>query len=239
MMTGQTLRLIVTTAQHTQITTVMERRRKRDSPTVDVQKRNQKRKKLIGRKRSKKLKQRKERKKFLNMSKSERKNPVKINKAFIYNFPDKLVMADIDAVVLRLQKLGLAESKAKETVKNKSLTSNLTQLMDWAGEGVDLTGVRGNLLYHVASKCKPQMWSLVPVLVRLVCEDKLDNELRLNAAIDFLLKTPPGTSVDTLDLAKLEEVAGVGVVITPEQVEEAVEKALEAVRSDILAQRWR
>ena len=148
-------------------------------------------------------------------------------------------MADIDAVVLRLQKLGLAESKAKETVKNKSLTSNLTQLMDWAGEGLDLTGVRGNLLYHVASKCKPQMCSLVPVLVRLVCEDKLDNELRLNAAIDFLLKTPPGTSVDTLDLAKLEEVAGVGVVITPEQVEEAVEKALEAVRSDILAQRWR
>ena len=148
-------------------------------------------------------------------------------------------MADMDAVVTRLKELGLTESKAKETVKNKSLTSNLTQLMDWAGEGLDLTGPRGNLLYHVASKSKPQMWSLVPVLVRLICEDKLDNELRLNAAMDFLIKVPPGTTTESLDLTKLEEVAGVGVVITPEQVEDAVEKAVESAKSDILAQRWR
>ena len=46
-------------------------------------------------------------------------------------------MADMDAVVTRLQGLGLTESKAKETVKNKSLTSNLTQLMDLAGEGLE------------------------------------------------------------------------------------------------------
>ena len=154
-------------------------------------------------------------------------------------FTDKLVMADMDAVVTRLKGLGLTESKAKETVKNKSLTSNLTQLMDLAGDKLDLTGARGNLLYHVASKCKPQMWGLVPVLVRLICEDKLDNELRLNAAIDFLIKAPPGTTIESLDLAKLEEVAGIGVVITPEQVEDAVEKAVESVKSDILAQRWR
>lgn len=145
----------------------------------------------------------------------------------------------MDAVVSRLKELGLTESKAKETAKNKSLSSNLTQLMDWAGEGLDLTGARGNLLYHVASKSKPQMWSLVPVLVRLICEDKLDNELRLNAAIDFLIKAPPGTTTESLDLAKLKEVAGVGVVITPEQVEDAVEKAVESAKSDILAQRWR
>lgn len=148
-------------------------------------------------------------------------------------------MADMDAVVSRLRELGLTDSKARETVKNKSLTSNLTQLMDWAGEGVDLTGARGNLLYHVASKCKPQMWNLVPVLVRLICEDKVDNELRLSAAIDFLIKAPPGTTPETLDVVKLEEVAGVGVVVTPEQVEDAVEKAMEAAKSEILEQRWR
>merc|ERR550539_1784796 len=45
--------------------------------------------------------------------------------------------------------------------------------------------------------------------------------------------------MESLDLAKLEEVAGVGVVITPEQVEDAVEKAVESAKSDILAQRWR
>lgn len=121
---------------------------------------------------------------------------------------------------------------------NNPLILNNSQFF-LVGEGLDLTGVRGNLLYHVASKSKPQMWSLVPLLVKYICQDKLDNELRLNAAIDFLLKQPPGTKVDTVDTGKLDEAAGVGVVITPEQVEEAVEKAINDVKADIIAQRWR
>ena len=83
------------------------------------------------------------------------------------------------------------------------------------------------------------MWSLVPVLVSYICQDKLDNELRLSAAIDFMLKLPPGTTTDTVDLEKLDQAAGVGVIITPEQVEEAVEKAIGDVKADITAQRWR
>jgi len=141
-----------------------------------------------------------------------------------------------------LQVLDLAEdkdvSKAKETAKNKGLSSNLLQVLDLA-EDKDVSGSRGNLLYHVASKVKPQIWGLVPVLVRYISEDKLDNELRLNSAIDFLLKQPPGTTVESLDLSKMDAAAGVGVVITPEQVEEAVEKAIADVKSDIFAQRWR
>ena len=74
-------------------------------------------------------------------------------------------MADIDSVVTKLQKLGLTESKAKETAKNKGLSSNLLQVLDLA-EDKDVSGSRGNLLYHVASKVKPQIWGLVPVLVR-------------------------------------------------------------------------
>ena len=61
-----------------------------------------------------------------------------------------------DALVEKFLKLGLSEAKAKETVKNKSLSSNLSQLIDMAGSG-DLGGGVGNLLYHVASKTKPQV----------------------------------------------------------------------------------
>ena len=147
-------------------------------------------------------------------------------------------MTDTEAVVSKLQRLGLAEVKAKETTKNKSLTSNLLQLLEMAGER-DLCGVRGNLLYQLASKAKPQMWSLVPIIVDYVCQDKVDSELRLAAAVDFLLKQPPGTGKEEVDLARLDEVAGVGVVISPEQVEEAVEKAIAEAKSDIVASRWR
>ena len=59
-------------------------------------------------------------------------------------------------MVEKFLKLGLSEAKAKETVKNKSLSSNLSQLIDMAGSG-DLGGGVGNLLYHVASKTKPQV----------------------------------------------------------------------------------
>ena len=45
--------------------------------------------------------------------------------------------------------------------------------------------------------------------------------------------------MESLDLSKMDAAAGVGVVITPEQVEEAVEKAIADVKSDIFAQRWR
>ena len=78
-------------------------------------------------------------------------------------------MADIEAVVSSLQRLGLAEVKAKETAKNKALTSSLMKLLELAGER-DLSGARGNLLYQLASKAKPQMWPLVPIIVDYVCQ---------------------------------------------------------------------
>ena len=63
---------------------------------------------------------------------------------------------DPDTLVEKFVKLGLSEAKAKETVKNKSLSSNLSQLIDMAGSADLGVGV-GNLFYHVASKTKPQV----------------------------------------------------------------------------------
>eukprot|EP00090_Calanus_glacialis_P010226 TRINITY_DN1860_c0_g1_i1.p1 TRINITY_DN1860_c0_g1~~TRINITY_DN1860_c0_g1_i1.p1 ORF type:complete len:776 (-),score=331.18 TRINITY_DN1860_c0_g1_i1:62-2389(-) len=148
-------------------------------------------------------------------------------------------MADTEQLVAKFQRVGLTEAKAKETVKNKTVSSNLSQLVDWAGEGTDLTGVRGNLLYHTASKTKPQIWSLAPLLVTYITSDKLDTELRLSAAIEHFLKLPPGTKAEDVDSKKLDEAAGVGVVVTAEEVEQAVEDAIKAVKGEIELARWR
>ena len=67
-----------------------------------------------------------------------------------------LSIMDPDTLVKKFVKLGLSEAKAKETVKNKSLSSNLSQLIDMAGSSELASGV-GNLFYHVASKTKPQV----------------------------------------------------------------------------------
>lgn len=135
-------------------------------------------------------------------------------------------------------KLGLTEAKAKETVKNKSLSKNLSELVDLAA-GSDIGGQRGILLYHVASRAKPQMWSLVPIVVAYIVKDAIDTEQRLTAALEFLLKLPAGTDVKTVSISELETAAGIGVVVTPEQVESAVEEALAGVKVEVVASRYR
>jgi len=144
----------------------------------------------------------------------------------------------MDELVSKLLKLGLTEAKAKETAKNKVLSSNLSELIDLAA-GADLKGQRGNLLYHVASKTKPQIWGLVSILVTYVVEDKINSELRLTAALDFLLKLKPGIRVEDVNLADLDAAAGVGVEVTAEQVEQAVEEALAAVKDEVIKNRYR
>ena len=148
-------------------------------------------------------------------------------------------MADVEALVSKFQRVGLSEAKAKETVKNKTVSSNLNQLVDWAGEGTDIGGARGNLLYHTASKTKPQIWSLAPLLVTYITTDNLDTEQRLSAAIEFFLKLPPGTKVEDVDTKELDTAAGVGVVVTPEEIEQAVEEAIKGAKEEIEKMRWR
>ena len=74
-----------------------------------------------------------------------------IEKKVIYtqNFISEVFIMT-DETINKLQRLGLAEAKAKETVKNKNLTKNLLECLEWAGQDTELSGVRGNLLYHVA-----------------------------------------------------------------------------------------
>ena len=80
-----------------------------------------------------------------------------------------------------------------------------------------------------------QVWGLVPLLVGYIVEGKIDNELRLTAALDFLLKMKPGAVIEDVSKSELDAAAGVGVEVTPEQVEAAVEEALGAVNEEVVA----
>ncbi len=104
-------------------------------------------------------------------------------------------------------KLGLTEQKAKETAKNKVLSANLAAVISQAEKEagqLDLKGA-GTLLYHLASKLKAQVFHFAPLLVEFICQGKLDSELRLNAAIEYVTKVPPNVTskVCCLDLLLL------------------------------------
>ena len=80
---------------------------------------------------------------------------------------------------------------------------------------------------------------MVPLLVTYIVEGKIDSELRLTAALEFLLKMKPGAVIEDVSRSELEAAAGVGVEVTPEQVEAAVEEALAAVKEEVMAARYR
>ena len=62
-----------------------------------------------------------------------------------------------EELVLLFQDIGLSEAKSKETAKNVNLSKNLEALIKYSkGSSLDIKPV-GLLLYHIASKIKPQI----------------------------------------------------------------------------------
>ncbi|XP_076264536.1 glutaminyl-tRNA synthetase [Rhynchophorus ferrugineus] len=129
--------------------------------------------------------------------------------------------------------LGLSEQKAKETLKNDSVTRTLKFILNEI-RGVNLSNGAGILLYHLATKIKPQISHHLPLLIKYVVSKKLDNTLRIDKAIEFVL-----SNISNVNNQGLEVYCGVGVVITPEQVEKCVEKHLNAVKDELVEKRYR
>ncbi|XP_060650440.1 probable glutamine--tRNA ligase [Drosophila nasuta] len=139
-------------------------------------------------------------------------------------------MAGEDLIV-QFQQLGMSEQKAKETLKNANVTKNLQLAL--AETKLPLPDSAGMLLYHMASKLKPQIAGQLPLLVKYIVERKLDNTQRVDAALEYLLKLGQKKNA-TVDVAELERECGVGVVVTPEEIERIVQQKIKGSYKEIL-----
>ena len=128
---------------------------------------------------------------------------------------------------------GLTEQKAKETIKNKILSSSLECAIKRAQEICDIDKTVGNLLYQISSRVKDKQH--LPLLVDLVAKRALTTDIQLSCAIDYLKKFP---SVP-VDEVKLKQESGVGIVISPEDIEDAIEKIIEKNKAQIIEQRYK
>ncbi|KAG8435965.1 hypothetical protein GDO86_007166 [Hymenochirus boettgeri] len=130
--------------------------------------------------------------------------------------------------------IGLSEQKAKETVKNETLSLLLREAIVQAqkilGSAVDK--VTGTLLYNVATRLKDT--KRLGFLVGYIASKKIGTDLQLNAALDYIKSHP----LDPIDAKDFEKVCGVGVTVTPEQIEEAVESAIQKFKAQLLAERY-
>ncbi|KAM8830008.1 glutamine--tRNA ligase [Synchiropus picturatus] len=131
--------------------------------------------------------------------------------------------------------IGLSEQKAKETLKNEALSSALKTAISKATVATGSPVVdkaMGTLLYSMASRLKDLKH--LGFLSDNIAQRKICTELQLAAALDFVKSHPQ----DPLNQKEFEEACGVGVVITPEQIESAVESLIKKHKEQLLKERY-
>lgn len=142
-----------------------------------------------------------------------------------------------DETLGKLIALGLSEQKAKETLKNATVTKNLLMTV----QGLDLAKLpdgAGMLLYQLASKIKPQALERIPFVVPYIVSQKLDTNLRVDSALEYVLALAQKKEAK-IDVAEFDKYCGVGVVVSPEEIERVIESFVQKHKDEILAQRYR
>ncbi|KAI9314291.1 tRNA synthetases class I, catalytic domain-containing protein [Dichotomocladium elegans] len=132
-------------------------------------------------------------------------------------------------------KIGLSEQKAKDTAKNKKLAPLLEAVIDDAkvrDTGCDKE--RGNLLYHLASTITKDALPHRAYIVSKIMNGDLKTSDQVTAAIKFTEDSETPINQDAFN-----EATGVGIVVTPKQVEEAVAKYIEENKDTIVTNRYR
>lgn len=132
--------------------------------------------------------------------------------------------------------IGLSEQKAKETLKNEALSSALRDAIAQAQRVNGASGVdkaMGTLLYNMASRLRDI--KRLAFLTDQIAQRKIITELQLAAALDFVKSNPQ----DPINQKEFESTCGVGVSVTPEQIEDSVESIIKKHKEQLLTERYR
>lgn len=132
-------------------------------------------------------------------------------------------------------KIGLDERTAKNTVANNKVTANLIAVIHEASmtDGCDRTV--GNLLYTVATKFPTNALVHRPTLLNYVITSKVKTPAQLEAAFSFLA----ATASDNFKTLDFEAACGVGIEVSQEDIEHAVDEIIEENKAVIVEQRYR
>ncbi|NWT45736.1 SYQ ligase, partial [Chroicocephalus maculipennis] len=157
--------------------------------------------------------------------------------------------------------IGLSEAKARETLRNGALSALLRQAVLQARNvlGPALDKATGTLLYNAAARLRDPKH--LGFLVGYIARRQILTDLQLSGTVRHR-DTPPGPGgegraplltpalspaaleylrshpLEPLDTADFEQACGVGVCVTPEQIEEAVEAVIGQHRAELLAERY-
>ncbi|KAL2315600.1 putative glutamine--tRNA ligase [Schizosaccharomyces pombe] len=144
---------------------------------------------------------------------------------------------DYEELRAKFTKIGLNETTVKDTLKNKKLSSSLNKVIEETNvgsSGCDRT--IGNLLFTLANASlkqkDPKSNAHEAFIASKIVSGDLKTNLQVNAAITYC------KDKDTIDESEFDKETGVGVVLTPEQIEQLVGDYVAENKSKILEQRY-
>ncbi|KAJ0725690.1 putative glutamine--tRNA ligase [Helianthus annuus] len=132
-------------------------------------------------------------------------------------------------------KIGLDKRTAENTIANNKVTSNLLAVINEAAVTDGCERSTGNLLYTVATKFPANALVHRPTLLTYIVSSKIKTPAQVEAAFAFLSVT----GSENIDISKFEEACGVGVEVSEEDIEHAVNEVFEEKESAIKEQRYR
>eukprot|EP00043_Microstomoeca_roanoka_P006570 m.63980 g.63980 ORF g.63980 m.63980 type:complete len:772 (+) comp13472_c0_seq1:155-2470(+) len=134
----------------------------------------------------------------------------------------------------KLKRFGLSDSKAVEVEKNKITCNALLQFLDKYGTE-EMPTSHATLLFSLASalpKSKYMTEEYINVTFNAIKNNDITMKPQLDAALTFFRGCRG-------NLAGFNEACGVGVVVTQEDIQNAVAAVIEENKNEILAQRYR
>ncbi|CAJ0579634.1 unnamed protein product, partial [Mesorhabditis spiculigera] len=138
--------------------------------------------------------------------------------------------------------LGLSEQKVKDTLKNAALTKLLVDVISATKTHLKATNVpeasfskqQGTLLYHVGTRIKNQCLQHIPLIVEYIANGGWKSEQQVVAGLEYLL----ANTVSGIDRKALEAASGVGVVVTVDEIEDAITELINKYKAQIVSERY-
>lgn len=131
--------------------------------------------------------------------------------------------------------IGLSEAKAKETIKNKNLTTVLKCVINEFSKTNKPLSNYGTLLYHLASKLKNQDSKHICLIVRYISENKLDTTQRIDCSLEFL----HSSISENIDVLEFEKSCGVGIIVTLEEIKQMIESIISLNKDELIEKRYK
>lgn len=146
-----------------------------------------------------------------------------------------MVVKDEKSTLELFLRIGLDERTAKNTISNNKVTTNLTAVIHEAAVTDGCNRTTGNLLYTVATKFPANALVHRPTLLKYIVSSQIKTPAQLEAAFSYFATI----ASDNYKVNDFEEACGVGIEVSKEDIEHAVNEIFEENKNTILELRYR